>query len=721
MLPLSPQQITRLYQDALAQQGKGQVAEAAETYRRILTVKPDIAEVHFQLGRIALTGRDGPGAAAHFERAAGLKPAEAAIWQGWAEAAALAADPALTRHLLARAKALKLPPKLLIALQDRLTGTPARKAPGIGRAAPAEVKALLDLFNAGRMAEAEARAAAILTRAPDAALVADVLGNARMNLGKPESAAEAFGIATRLAPDWAEAQNNLGHALLALGRLDAAQTALERSVALSPKLALAHRNLGKLWLDKGDKIAAVAALKRAVEADPKLAEAQVMLGRQLLAARSYASAESALRAALDVDPRRPETLLLLGQLMAAQGEEDAALDWYDRGLALAPDHLQLLVRKALLLQGQGKFDAAEALFRHAITVDPDAGDVYRLFLTAKKIGLDDPMVAEMETRIDAPGLSDEARMGFGFALSKVMEDNKRHDRVMPYLHTANALMRKAHPFDIATLRREIEGIMRAFDGFTLPEPLPGATDYAPIFVTGMPRSGTTLVEQIIASHSRVTGAGEIGVGAREAFRTLCGDGRGNFTPIGQVPAAEIVDLGHRYEAALRTRFPQAIQISDKSIQTYAFMGVLAQALPAARFVVVRRDPRDTLLSIYKNVFLEGTHLYAYNLRDLGLYYRLFVELIDFWRARMPGRFYEVRYEALVAEPEAQSRALIAACGMEWEESCLNFHQNTRRVETLSVFQVRQPIYASSMKSWQRYPGELDELYEALGIGPDDVA
>ena len=143
------------------------------------------------------------------------------------------------------------------------------------------------------------------------------------------------------------------------------------------------------------------------------------------------------------------------------------------------------------------------------------------------------------------------------------------------------------------------------------------------------------------------------------------------------------------------------------------MGLIAQALPQARFVVVRRDPRDTALSISRNVCAEGTHLYAYDLHDLGRYFRMFDELIDFWRGKMPGGFHEVQYEDLVANPEDESRRLIAACGLDWEDACLNFHENTRRVQTLSLFQVRQPIYRSSTHAWERHRDDLKELLDAL--------
>ena len=155
-------------------------------------------------------------------------------------------------------------------------------------------------------------------------------------------------------------------------------------------------------------------------------------------------------------------------------------------------------------------------------------------------------------------------------------------------------------------------------------------------------------------------------------------------------------------------------LSDKSIQTYLVMGLVWCTLPKAKIVVVRRDPRDNLLSVYKNVFPTGGHLYSYDLDDLGQYYRMFVEMIEFWRDMNPGGFHEIWYEDLIANPEEETRKLIAASGLEWEDACLNFHENKRKVNTLSVYQVRQPIYKSSVKAWQRYEKELQPLFDSLG-------
>lgn len=180
-------------------------------------------------------------------------------------------------------------------------------------------------------------------------------------------------------------------------------------------------------------------------------------------------------------------------------------------------------------------------------------------------------------------------------------------------------------------------------------------------------------------------------------------------------------LGDGFEAYMRTLYPDADRITDKSIQSFAYIGLMKLAMPEARFVVVRRDPRDNLLSIYKNVFPEGTHLYAYGVEDLAEYYRQFLRLVEFWREVVPDWFYEVHYEDLVANPAEEARKLIEACNLDWEEACLDFHKTERRVKTLSVYQVRQPMYKTSTRAWERYGDDIRPLLDALGPEYADAA
>lgn len=714
MSPLTATEIKSAYGRAMALLSESKAEEALALLGRIVEANPRIPEVHFQIARIFLSADRHDRALTHFEAAAALKPAEPAIWRGWAGAVALAGDPKTEAAYLAAVKAAPLAPALKLALQDRFGARRKASKPALGDAPPTEAAALVAAMGKGRYAEVEAKALALLRKHPGSAVMANLAASAMAAAGKAGPAQALFRDAAKIDPDYAEAHSNLGRLLLEMGRPDEAKAAFREALARAPEMPVALLNLAMLHTRSGHAAKAVPLIDRVLRQEPASVPALVAKGNALTRLRDYEGAEAALRKAVEkAGGRSAEALAMLAQAEARLGRDDEALAHYDAALVIDPNQPVAQGGKAALLQTLGRFDEAETWFRRVFETDPDNGENYRLFITSHKTKAGDPILAQMEAKLADPRLGETDRMNLSFALAKALEDVKDYDRVFAYLDAANALMRKAYPYDIAARDREIEMVQAAMSGIDWHATrIEGASDYAPIFVTGMPRSGTTLVEQIIASHSQVEGAGEVGDGTREAQRLLS-DGKGGLRPVGQVPHAEIAALGHDYAAMLRARFPDAPHVTDKSIQTYLFLGLMKLALPKARFVVVRRDPRDTLLSIYKNKFPEGTHLYAYDQRDLAKYYGTFERMIDFWRAQVPDWFYEVQYEALVANPEEESRKLIAACGLEWEDTCLNFHQNRNKVETLSVFQVRQPISGGSVKAWQRYEAELAPMLTSL--------
>jgi len=714
MLPLNPSQIPGLFKQAMQLQSARRYDEAEAKYRQILGVRPNLAEVHFQLGRMALERGNPAAATSHFERAAKLKPQEPAIWQNYAQAVAALDDPARSKAFLKSAKAARIAPQLLVKLQDQLSPAKARSKTAIGDARPEEIRALIALMNRGDFGRAEAAAATLRARHPKVAIIADILANAQARLGKAEAAEESFRAAVELDPNYAEAHNNYGRFLVERDRSDEGIAQIRAALKIAPKMALAYQNLGVAHARRGDAAPAIAALETALKLQPGLIEAQGQLGEMYAKKRDFDAAVAAFQAVQKLGNGRGETAISLAQALSSAGRESEALELLDKVLAASPDLPRALGAKATTLQSLGRFDEAEALLRRAIELEPENGENYRVFFAAHKVQPGEPLIAQMKRWFDDPSLSDDSRMNMGFALAKALEDTKAYDQVFTYLNPANALMRKKMPYDINQRRDELAALREAFrDTDFNARRIEGASDFAPIFVTGMPRSGTTLVEQILASHSRVTGAGEVGRFVEDAVKVMTGPG-GTFRPVSELEDAEIAGIGKRSEAWFREHFPEADLVTDKSIQSYVMAGLIRLALPRARIIVVRRDPRDIALSIYKNVFPEGTHRYGYDLRDLGLYYRMFEEMIAFWREKLPGGFHEVQYEELIAAPEEQARALVAAAGLDWEDQCLNFHQTKRKVQTLSVYQVRQPIYTSSMKAWQRYEKDLAPLIEALG-------
>ncbi|MCV2873754.1 sulfotransferase [Defluviimonas sp. WL0050] len=717
MAVLSASKIQATYAKALKLQTEKDFKAALQTYGRILKSNPDIAEAHYQIGRILCQTDAAIRALPHLRKAVELRPNERAVWEALAEGIALGGTRAQEAEFLRDLKQSRIPPEAKLRLQDRFGSLRAASRPATGGMPIDDIHRLLGQMSLGRFADVERAAALAVKKFPKSAVAFNILGAASMILGKTQQAGAAFKAAVRLDPNYAEAYEYYGRLCMEAGRDDEAGEYFRRAVILAPGLLSALGGLASLQTKLGHAAAALPLLERAIEIDSNSADIYRALGNALSRLRKYEAAEQALQKAVDLHsgPVSADMVALLAQSKARLGKDEDALGLFDRALDLNPDAPLAVSGKAQLLQTLGRFDDAKDLFEKGFEIDPNNGENYRLFSASYKAKAGDPFIGMMRKKYEDPALGDSDRMNLGFAIAKSLEDIKDYPEVFRYLDEANALMRKAFPYDVSRRRKDVELVQKAFGDFDwYGAKVEGTTDFAPIFVTGMPRSGTTLIEQIISSHSNVTGAGEVGEAAGNAHAMVIVHGRNR--QMSDVPHEEIAKLGHDYEAFIHSRFPEAQQITDKSIQSYMSLGALKLAMPKARFVVVRRDPRDNLLSIYKNKFPDDTHLYAYDQRDLGLYYDTFVDMIDFWRERVPDWFYEVQYEELVANPEEETRKLIAACGLEWEDACLNFHENKRKIETLSVYQARQPISKASVALWQRYEKDLKPMLDALKEG-----
>ncbi|WP_417719511.1 tetratricopeptide repeat-containing sulfotransferase family protein [Salipiger sp.] len=481
------------------------------------------------------------------------------------------------------------------------------------------------------------------------------------------------------------------------------------------KSTLAHQV--RTSLARGDWTTARSGLEQLFRSEPKRADLAFQLSRVAFEAGDRAACLSWMDKAVALAPSNGKLTLAAAERFRQLGADEAALRAYD--LAIASDRKALKPRadKAHYLQLLGRFEESDSQFRKLISQHPEEAELYRIFLATKKPGPGDPLLSAMERLWDSPRLTDPRRVHLAYALAKAMEETGRTDRVFAFLRRANELQRRAAPFDSAAQEREFAGVLAAQDGLPT-EPLGAPLAIRPVFVTGMPRSGTTLVERILAAHGDVTAGGEIGHAMRLAYQ-MFGVGEA-MRPLAAEPEARLRRFAERY-ATLVTRDlgPKTPVITDKSILCHLIFGLLNRTLPGARIIVVLRDPRDIALSIYKNHFTTGSHRYANDLADIAVAIKRFRRNVAHWKSRLPGVIHEIRYEDLVTEPEAQSRALVAAAGLGWQDACLDFHSAGGAVKTLSVSQVRQPIYRGSAEAWRKYETELEPFIAAWGTDPWD--
>lgn len=718
-----PPDFRTLYETGLSLLQAGQRDEALRHFATAIETRPELAEAWWQAALIFIDAHQFPKALHHAARAVELRPEEPTVWATWADAVALSGDVAAERAFLDKLRKARITPVIRLRLQDRFGADRKGGKGATGRAPRARLDAIARLIAATRFDRAEAEATLLLRDAPDSAVAHNMLGVAIAAQRRGEAALAQFRAAILIDPFFADPFFNMGHELANLNRRAESKRMLRAAIARAPAFAPALMLLADLLMQDLRSRDALPFLRRVVAMPAAPAQARLKLGGALNESKDYAEAVEVLRRVLQTDGETIYGLTTLAEGQMALGRADDALATVNRALALAPDHVVATGRKAMILQTLGRFDEARPLFQKVMEADPKNGAYFRSYMNSTKSVPGDPVVERMIGLIDQPGINPRSEMNFGFAIAKGLEDQKDHARAFTYLRRANDIVSRLSPYDHAARLAEVARLQDAFRGHDWAgHRVADTSDAAPIFITGMPRSGTTLIEQIISSHSRVTGGDEMDFLPKLATGCLFNDPlSATARRIATIPDTEIATLGRAYQAQVAARFPGADVVSDKSITSYMYLGLVKLALPNARFIIVRRDPRDTLLSIYKNRFPEGAHLYAYDLRALAHHYATFVDMIEFWRAETPGWFTEVQYETLVANPEDESRRLIAACGLDWQEACLNFHTNERQVRTLSVYQVRQPISGGSVKAWQRYEKELAPMIEVLaerGLFPD---
>jgi len=593
--------------------------------------------------------------------------------------------------------------------------------------------------------------------APKEAAYHNNLGEVLRAAGDLPGAVAAYRRAIEVKPQYPQALSNLGIALMAMGDSQAAEQALDMAVALQPDLLNARFNLGVLHSALGDRPKAEAAYRELLVVDPSHTDAWLNLGHLREAGgeldearRCYERAvqldsESALahfslarmdraqyrmgpalghlRRAVELDPKLGAAWTDLGVLYSLSPGPEAverAQGCFRRALDLDPRDVEALVGLAGASLALGDRQQALALARRAVRTRPDHAGAWAELARARPFeAADDPDLLAMERRWDATDLSDEQRAALGFALAKAYSELGDAARAFSRMEVANRVVRKGYDYRLEDSRLFMEGLRRVFSPGRLARARPLVRgSLTPVLIVGMPRSGTTLVEQILASHPEVYGGGELNH-LNDLVRTRCNlRGPGMESPddlacLEQMSDADFAALGQAYLARLRAHSPDSPFITDKLPHNYLYLGMARLGLPEARVIHCRRNPVDTCFSLFERSFL-GHQPYAYDLRELGEYYRMYQALMAFWVPLLGDFVLELAYEDLVQDQEGQTRRLLAFLGLDLDPRCLIFERTRRSVQTASMLQVRQPIYRSSIGRWRPFASYLRPLLDALG-------
>ena len=527
--------------------------------------------------------------------------------------------------------------------------------------------------------------------------------------GRLAEAVATYLKAVALVPDFSWAHNNLGIAFQELGRLAEAEAHCRAAIAANPDFAEAYNNLGAALQDQRRSAEAEVQFRQAITVMPDYAEAHSNLGNVLRSQGRLAEAESCHRRCLEIEPGSAVALNNLGTVLQDQDRFDEAESCYHQALALRPDYVEAHNNLGGLYSDTGRVDAARDHLERASQLDPTNVVTQYNLAVVKRFTANDPHLAALA---DFAARRPSAHLEF--ALGKAYEDLGDRERSFAHILQGNARRRSQIRYHETVALEPFRTVPAEFTAERLAGAAvvePGAD--GPIFILGMPRSGSTLVEQILASHPRVSGGGELDLLTR-AVVSVFGE-EGFPQRLTQLSASDVARVGGLYREMAKGRTRAASpRLTDKMPQNFFFCGLIALVLPEARIIHTRRDPVDTCLSCFSKLFSDAQN-HTYDLGELGRYYRAYAGLMAHWRAVLPpGLMLEVEYEDVVDDVEAQARRMLAHCGLDWDPDCLAFHESRRPVRTASAREVRRPIYKTSVGRWRPDPLLLQPLMDALG-------
>jgi len=585
-------------------------------------------------------------------------------------------------------------------------------------AAPDFAEARVDLARACRSAKDATRAREevrrVLEREPHRHRAWLAYGDVLVDLAQFTDAATAFERARLTDPHRARIEE--ATAALTAGERRKSEAIFREILRGDPSHVAALCGLAALSLAADVPEDAERLLRHALAQSAHTPLAWRGLGEALIALGRLAEADAAARHATQIEPDNPYTWITVGLVATRLMRHEQALEAYERAARLQPEEVRLRTTLGHVHKTLGSRAKSEAAYKEALALDPGLAEAWWSLADLKTYVFDDAEIADME-RVLAEGKRSRSEVAqLHFAVGRAYEQRREYREAFAHYARGNALRRLDAPFDIGRFEARCARI-RGFFGRRFFEERAGSGDpsRAPIFIVGLPRSGSTLIEQILASHSQVEGTMELPniLMITRELDALAPDRDGYPEALRGVPAAQLTALGSRYLAQTTALRRGHERFTDKLPNNFSHIGLIHAILPQATLIDARRHPMDTCFSTFKQHFAIG-QTFSYDLEDLGRYYRCYLSLMDHWDEVLPGKVLHFQYEELVRNPEPSIRRLLEHCRLPFEAACLAFHETRRSVRTASAEQVRQPLYTSGVAHWRHFEKELEPLRRALG-------
>lgn len=558
--------------------------------------------------------------------------------------------------------------------------------------------------------------------APELAITHENLAEVLLHLGSHENAVKHLEAAKQHDPN----SRRAGEKLRELAALADARTLSRRGesakaaqryrelLTMDPNSVVALRMLGVLCVKRGNYADGETYLRAAVELAPDFWQAWISLGIAFYEQQKFLEAEGALKQALKIVPQSVRVMKKLGVNAMGNGRSDEAVAWFEKALEIDETHMPSVHSLGHALKAVGRREDAIAAYLRCLEAQPDRGEFYWSLANMKTFRFSDEQVTQMRMQLrtgtQAPH-AEASKIAFLFSLGKAAEDRKDYAAALDYYMAGNRRQRSRVNYDPTDFQRLIERIKNVcsksfFDSIAGM----GCEDDSPILIVGLPRCGSTLLEQILASHPQVEGTAELHYLPRIAAQTGLNrlDGIGYPECLRELQPNHFKSLGEQYIENTLSHRSGARFFIDKMPNNFMDIGFLHAVLPNAKVIDARRHPVDSCLSAYKQLFARGQY-FSYDLYELAHYYNQYQSLMDHWTEVLPGKVLTIRYEDVVDDLETQVRRMALHCGLEWEESMLRFYETERSIWAASSEQVRQPIYRGSVNHWRNYGSQLEEL------------
>ena len=554
---------------------------------------------------------------------------------------------------------------------------------------------------------------------PDMPEALNNLGNALRTTGDIDGALNAYQEALTYRAIYPEAYNNLGTLLQQDKKLEEAEHALRKAIQQNPRYVEAHNNMAQLLFLQKKETDALRILGDALKFAPKNVQTLILTARVQMRRNAHGAAEQAIRLALKEEEDNAEALTLLGQILHETDRYDEALEVLEKSLKSKPDSPEALNFYGVALKSVGRLDEAREHILKALKKNDNMWGAYANLndLVDFSEGVGEELFNRMEAIFEAArNPQAEVFLPLHFAYAKALDDRGQHEKALAHYIEGGKMKRTQLDYKESETFGFFEGIAKAFPKEVFENrKYPGLDDDRMVFIVGMPRSGSTLVEQILSSHPDVYGAGEV----KHLSRAL-GQLRDRFPSLPKFPdmAAKMTPaqydiVAKSYQQALSAGAGESRKITDKLLTNYFFLGLINLLFPKAKVINTMRDPVDTCLSGFTKLFKDDMP-HSYDLGELGRYYGKYRDLMQHWHKVLPEGFLTtVQYEDVVADTEKEARRLIEFLGLPWDPKCVEFHKSDRPVKTASVAQVRKPIYKTSVKRWKKYGDGLQPLVDAI--------